>query len=43
MKEYKVSTDSGIEFAVFGVSEGEARKVAEDILNATTITNVTPL
>jgi hypothetical protein len=43
MKEYKIDTDNGIEFVVFGVSEGEAREVAEDILNSTSITNVTPL
>ena len=43
MKEYKIITDSGIEFGVFGVSEGEAREVAEDIINTMTITNVTPL
>ena len=43
MKEYKIDTDSGIEFVVFGVSDAEARKVAEDILNSTSVTNVTPL
>ena len=40
MKEYLINTDSGISFGVFGVSENEAREVAEEILNTITITSV---
>ena len=40
MKEYMIYTDSGIEFGVFGVSENEAREVAEDILNTIIVTRV---
>ena len=40
MKEYLISTDSGIEFGVYGINEKEARETAKDILNLTMITEV---
>ena len=43
MKEYMIICDNGIEFGVFGVSDNEAREVAEDILSTTTVISVEEL
>ena len=44
MKEYMIQTDTGgIEFGVMAENETEARETAEDILNQTIVTTVTPL
>lgn len=43
MKEYMIICDNGIEFGVFGVSENEAKEVAEDILSTTMVIRVEEL